>query len=281
MGSARTNNFRLCLPQKKRWRLAACTQPLHSFAKMEQLAPTLLKDFLDYHQLLGIEHFTIFDADGSLSGPLERYRAGDEKKVEIEYVDHWPKRLGAAHATGGSDWRPLLFEVEAENYCLWRYRGQADWAVVLHSPDEFLHVVGMERPRALHRFLDPLEAQRPSISHVELRQILFGGEVEDATSLPGRFRYREEGSEAIMAVAHTAIVNVENVAQAGVHPARPRPSLPSEPALRIIHADPMKDIRINHYVNALGQQRCGAKLCKVLDESALWAEEMLKNGNSK
>lgn len=24
----------------------ACTQPLHSFAKMEQLAPTLLKDFL-------------------------------------------------------------------------------------------------------------------------------------------------------------------------------------------------------------------------------------------
>eukprot|EP00434_Breviolum_minutum_P038926 symbB.v1.2.034541.t1/scaffold4476.1/size41083/4 len=135
MGSAYTNNFRLCLPQKKRWRLAACTQPLHSFAKMEQLAPTLLKDFLDYHQLLGIEHFTIFDADGSLSGPLERYRAGDERKVEIEYVDHWPERLGAAHATGGSDWRPLLFEVEAENYCLWRYRGQADWAVVLHSPD--------------------------------------------------------------------------------------------------------------------------------------------------
>eukprot|EP00434_Breviolum_minutum_P038929 symbB.v1.2.034544.t1/scaffold4476.1/size41083/7 len=80
-----------------------------------------------------------------------------------------------------------------------------------------------------------------------------------------------------MAVAHTAIVNVENVAQAGVHPARPRPSLPSEPALRIIHADPMNDIRINHYVNALGQQRCGAKLCKVLDESALWVEEMLKN----
>jgi hypothetical protein len=26
---------------------------------------------------------------------------------------------------------------------------------------------------------------------------------------------------------------------------------------------------------ALGQQRCGAKLCKVLDESAVWAEEML------
>ena len=103
---------------------------------------------------MGIEHFTIFDADGSLSGPLERYRAGDERKVEaaeqrshwgskncwvsqipdfffgspiyiqsyileycdradficaifawqIEYVDHWPEHLGAAHATGPSGW---------------------------------------------------------------------------------------------------------------------------------------------------------------------------------
>ena len=26
--------------------------------------------------------------------------------VQIEYVDHWPKRLGAAHATGPSEWKP-------------------------------------------------------------------------------------------------------------------------------------------------------------------------------
>jgi hypothetical protein len=32
------------------------------------------------------------------------------------------------------------------------------------------------------------EAQRSSISHVELRQILFGGDGHDANSLPGRFR---------------------------------------------------------------------------------------------
>lgn len=39
---------------------------------------------------MGIEHFTIFDADGSLSGPLERYRAGDERKVEAaEQRSHW------------------------------------------------------------------------------------------------------------------------------------------------------------------------------------------------
>eukprot|EP00435_Cladocopium_sp_Y103_P059549 s579_g21.t1 len=118
----------------------ACTQPLHSFAKMEGLNPTLLKDFLDYHRLMGIDHFTIFDADGSLSGPLERYRAEARFPVEFDYLDHWPKRFGAAHAPSGSEaWRPLLFEVEAENYCLWRYRGQADWVVVLHSPDSACH----------------------------------------------------------------------------------------------------------------------------------------------
>lgn len=266
--------LRLCpAPQHlpRRYRLAACTQPLHSFAKLEKLAPSLLRDFLDYHSLLGIEHFTIFDADGTLAGPLERYK--ETAAVEFDYLDHWPKRFGAAHAEEGEQWRPLLFEVEAENHCLWRYRGQADWAVVLHSPDEFLHVPKSPGPNSLRHFLDALEP-RSSIAHVELRQILFGGDVQPATTLPGRFRYREEGTEATAAVAHTVIVNVDNVAQAGVHPARPRPSLPSETPLRIVQADPMTDVRVNHYVNALGQERCGRKLCKVLDETALWAEHI-------
>lgn len=98
MGDAGAS-LRLCpAPQRRTWRIAACTQPLHSFAKMEELNPTLLKDFLDYHRLMGIDHFTIFDADGSLSGPLERYRAKTQIPMEFYYVDHWPKRFGAAHA---------------------------------------------------------------------------------------------------------------------------------------------------------------------------------------
>eukprot|EP00913_Durusdinium_trenchii_P014220 g13346.t1 len=266
--------LRLCpAPQHlpRRYRLAACTQPLHSFAKLEKLAPSLLRDFLDYHSLLGIEHFTIFDADGTLAGPLERYK--ETAAVEFDYLDHWPKRFGAAHAEEGEQWRPLLFEVEAENHCLWRYRGQADWAVVLHSPDEFLHVPKSPGPNSLRHFLDALEP-RSSIAHVELRQILFGGDVQPATTLPGRFRYREEGTEATAAVAHTVIVNVDNVAQAGVHPARPRPSLPSETPLRIVQADPMTDVRVNHYVNALGQERCGRKLCKAFVVYMLTMSEM-------
>ncbi|CAJ1355909.1 unnamed protein product [Effrenium voratum] len=261
----------LCPRPTRRFRLAACTQPLHSFAKMEQLAPGLLADFLDYHALLGVEHFTIFDADGTLRDPLERYR--ERSSTEFEYLNHWPQRFGAAHApVGAENWRPLLFEVEAENHCLWRYRGVADWAVVLHSPDEFLHVPSAPGPGSLLQFLEPLEEERARISHVELRQLLFGGAAEpSARTMPGRFRFREEGSDAAESVAHTVIVNVDNVAQAGVHPARPRPG----ENLRVVRADVMTDLRVNHYVNALGQERCGRRLCRVLDEGAAFAMSVL------
>lgn len=55
-------------------------------------------------------------------------------------------------------------------------------------------------------------------------------------------RHCEEGSGD--AVAHSMIVNVENLAQAGVHPARPRPG----ELLQVIQADPPlgKDLRRNY-----------------------------------
>ena len=42
----------------------------------------------------------------------------------------------------------------------------------------------------LHGARPSREAQRSSVSHVDLRQILFGGDGHDAKSLPGRFRHR-------------------------------------------------------------------------------------------
>ena len=71
---------RLCPRPLRRFRLAACTQPLHSFGKMASQMPKLLEDFLDYHGQLGIEHFTIFDADGTLEEPLKRYKGAVEAR---------------------------------------------------------------------------------------------------------------------------------------------------------------------------------------------------------
>ncbi|OLQ07148.1 hypothetical protein AK812_SmicGene9471 [Symbiodinium microadriaticum] len=296
--------LRLCSAMRPKWRLTACTQPLHTFEKMEVLAPNLLTEFLDYHFLLGIEHITVFDADGSVEESLRRYEANNPGRGQIDYVSHWPLRFGAAHAPRGSEnWRPLLFEVEAENHCLWRYRGRADWAVVLHSPDEFLHVVQDPGEGSLSRFLARLEEHRSTLSHVEVRQeflhvvqdpgegslsrflarleehrsTLSHVEVrQDAISMPGRFLYREEGSGAAETASHTIIANVDNFAQAGVHTARPRPPLPGEAPLRILAADPLQELRVNHYVNALDRERCGAKYCASFDDSALWAEEALQ-----
>ncbi|CAE8610873.1 unnamed protein product [Polarella glacialis] len=265
----------------RRFRLAACTQPLHSFASLDAAAPGLLAEWLDYHAVLGVEHFTVLDADGSLEEPVRRYRErpGSRWKAEVEYVGLWPERFGGPrYRTMSTDkdsdqWRPILFEVEAENYCLWRYRGRAQWAAVLHSPDEFLHVPEAARPGALLRFLEPLQAQMHKISHVEVRQVLFGGPPQDESSIRSRYLFREQGAESSSAVAHTFIANVENVAQAGVHPARPRPPSAGEDPLLIVHADPFADLRVNHYVNALGQDRCGDKLCDTFDGSAAWEVE--------
>eukprot|EP00439_Symbiodinium_sp_Y106_P013641 s252_g1.t4 len=288
--------LRLCSAMRPKWRLTACTQPLHTFEKMEALAPNLLAEFLDYHFLLGIEHITVFDADGSVEESLRRYEAKNPGRGQIDYVSHWPLRFGAAHAPRGSEnWRPLLFEVEAENHCLWRYRGRADWAVVLHSPDEFLHVVHDPGEGSLSRFLTRLEEHRSALSHVEVRQVLFGGAPQDAISMPGRFLYREEGSGAAETASHTIIANVDNFAQAGVHTARQ--SHNSQAPLRIVAADPQKvwastprlskpsdhnifrlqELRVNHYVNALDRERCGAKYCASFDDSALWAEAALRD----
>ena len=44
--------------------------------------PGLLDHFLDYHGQLGVEHFTIFDADDTLEEPLKRYSGAVEAPKE-------------------------------------------------------------------------------------------------------------------------------------------------------------------------------------------------------
>eukprot|EP00928_Gymnodinium_smaydae_P000040 TRINITY_DN1001_c0_g1_i1.p1 TRINITY_DN1001_c0_g1~~TRINITY_DN1001_c0_g1_i1.p1 ORF type:complete len:886 (+),score=185.37 TRINITY_DN1001_c0_g1_i1:99-2660(+) len=278
------------LPAKPRApRIAACTQPLHGFNRLGARGQELLDEFLEYHLMLGVEHFTIFDSDGSFEEPLrERVRQG-----VVEYVPRWPERFagtGSVEANVSGE-RPILLEVEAENFCVWRYRGRADWVAVLHSPDEFLFVPGdMESADpaasaaaasegALRRFLSVLHgssasARLPQVSHVEVRQALFGGNEEAATSesvtLPARFLHRAKDEELRATVPHTYIANVRHFAQGGVHPGRGRPegTLGEQEPPVVVEADPVHELRINHYIDALGTKRCGPALCGTLDESA-------------
>eukprot|EP00405_Crypthecodinium_cohnii_P065009 CAMPEP_0195033962 /NCGR_PEP_ID=MMETSP0326_2-20130528/66794_1 /TAXON_ID=2866 ORGANISM="Crypthecodinium cohnii, Strain Seligo" /NCGR_SAMPLE_ID=MMETSP0326_2 /ASSEMBLY_ACC=CAM_ASM_000348 /LENGTH=105 /DNA_ID=CAMNT_0040058615 /DNA_START=26 /DNA_END=340 /DNA_ORIENTATION=+ len=105
---------------------------------------------------------------------------------------------------------------------------------------------------------------------------MFGGPPKkDAVSMPGRFTHYEDGpQDPAEAVGHTFIANVDNLAQGAVHVARPRPKdqrPKGQPPLLVVHADPRKDLRINHYVNALGRKRCGDRLCTFADDTAAWA----------
>merc|ERR1712107_167330 len=179
-----------------------------------------------------------------------------------------------ANDSSSSHWRPIVLEVEAENFCLWRYRGRADWVVVLPSPDEFLHVPAFSEAsstRRLRDFLKPLDAHRSSISHIELRQVLYGGPEQPGESVLSRYVHREDGAATLSTVPHTFIANPLNMVQAGVHPARPRPVPLGHDSFLVVHADPFTDLRINHYINAAGTKRCGDRLCNTYDNGAVWA----------
>jgi len=132
---------------------------------------------------------------------------------------------------------------------------------------------------ALLRFLQPLEARRSSISHVEVRQMLFGGPEQPSSSVLSRYVQREDGRE-MSQLPHTFIANVLNVVQTGVHPARPRPNAAGSDPFVVVHADPFKDLRVNHYINAIGNKRCGDRLCNTFDDEAVRAAEALKPGRT-
>eukprot|EP00927_Polykrikos_kofoidii_P046774 TRINITY_DN40911_c0_g2_i1.p1 TRINITY_DN40911_c0_g2~~TRINITY_DN40911_c0_g2_i1.p1 ORF type:complete len:534 (-),score=77.04 TRINITY_DN40911_c0_g2_i1:199-1779(-) len=273
------------------FRLAVCTQPLHGYEALNAAAPGVLAEFIEYHRLLGADHFTIFDADGSFEAPLRAYAA----EGLVEYIGRWPERFAGPESdiARASNSRPIMLEAEAENACMWGYRGRAAWVALLHSPDEFLHVplptsghdgAGARSEAAadgaLLRFLDHLEPHRPRLSHVTVQQVLFGGQDGGAAidgTLIGRYVHRASATETAAMVPHTFIANPLNVAQAGVHPARPRPLPEGEDPFLVVRADPFRDLRVNHYVDALaGRTRCGPSLCNVLDEEALGAAEELR-----
>ncbi|CAE8653059.1 unnamed protein product [Polarella glacialis] len=304
--------LRLCpVRAPLRRRISACTSLLHGADRMHNIMPFLVEDWINYHVMLGIEHFTVYDTDGS----YEPYLATFVEHGRVTYHARWPgvlsTKLGLLSAgVKAEHLRPMLTEPQALDACVWHYRHVSDWVVGLHSFEEFLHSPLFSQefqsqaeaatneardtkvlPRLLERWASQVAGK---VALFEVFQEVMGGPVsERSTSTLSAWTHKRnrsfEGERGRMgfvfndaeARPFTWIVDPLNVIQTAIHMAKPR-----SPDLTVVTL-PTDLLRVNHYVN-LGsnssrcslESTCGVgetcdlaiSACNVPDRSILWAE---------
>lgn len=167
-------------PSLQRRRVVACTRPLVGAASHERL----LADWLAYHRLLDVDHFIIYDADGSvaplLEGSISAEGTSGARHVlrelwrdgRLSYVRELPRRLGDRMAgLYDSFWRQVggnaCIETLLANHCLGLAKSQGfHWLVFLRGLDKFLHAdpvaLGRDPPSSLlHRYLRRFPQNKP------------------------------------------------------------------------------------------------------------------------
>jgi len=290
----RPEPLRVCMvPRPSRRFLSACSATLHNAAYVHRLAPFAVEDWINYHLLIGVDHFTIFDTDGSYAPYLQHFI---ERGV-VTYRARWPwllsSKLGLlSSGVQASQRRPLITEPHALETCVWSNRHVSDWVTVLHSFEEYLHSPMLASTSAtqgygLGTLLRRLAVEMPGLAVMELTQEPMGG--PRATSpksvLSTWLRRRgdllggKSGQEYLQAAALHGrpfgfIVDPLNVMQTAVHQAQARADG------QTVVSVSAEILRVNHYVD-LGSNasRC-VKLvggCEEMDDSILWAEQAVVN----
>eukprot|EP00927_Polykrikos_kofoidii_P044119 TRINITY_DN38178_c0_g1_i1.p1 TRINITY_DN38178_c0_g1~~TRINITY_DN38178_c0_g1_i1.p1 ORF type:complete len:897 (+),score=119.28 TRINITY_DN38178_c0_g1_i1:96-2786(+) len=287
--------FRICFrPQQKPIRkLSACTATLHGADYVHKVMPFAIEDWINYHQLIGVEHFTISDTDGSYEPYLRHFI---EKGV-VTYHSQFPSQVAlkfgefAAGMKNRRDRRPMLLEAQSFDFCVWENRHVSEWVVAIHSFEEFLHspfLVEHFGKVSLGPALDHWGAVgvegAPKVAIFEMFQEPMGGKKQrrSATALSawthkrGLEIRREAGTieEMEKEQGHfqpfSWIVDPLNVQQTAVHFARARAEM------QAVVVIPKEQLRLNHYVDfGSNSSRCLEELggCDFRDESILWAEE--------
>lgn len=145
--------IRLC-PQRrwprKRRRFAVGLRPLIQAADHIQL----LEDWLAYHSLIGVDHFYIYDDDGSVEALLKDGPAVDKpastilKKLRregrVSYVQRFARQMGERFEKMQREGRRVLgFECiqhALANHCLGMAKSAGfEWFIFLRGLDKFLH----------------------------------------------------------------------------------------------------------------------------------------------
>lgn len=290
--------LRMCrYPKPKRRKISACSAPLHNADRMHLIAPYLIEDWINYHLLIGIEHFTLFDTDGS----YEPYVRSYVEKGLVTYYARWPTTLLPkvgllADGVAPKERRPMLTEPQALDTCVWANRQVSDWVVVLHSFEEYLHsprfsedspgIADAPLVALLEAWANEVPGGRSTVSIFELFQEPMGGpkQLRRSRSVISTWvhkRKSELAGKTGEALQHASevhsrpfawIVDPLNVVHTAVHLAQARADG------QAVLAVPPDLMRVNHYIDlGSNKSRCLEELggCEVEDKGMLWAEEAM------
>eukprot|EP00929_Paragymnodinium_shiwhaense_P079689 TRINITY_DN41541_c0_g1_i2.p1 TRINITY_DN41541_c0_g1~~TRINITY_DN41541_c0_g1_i2.p1 ORF type:complete len:516 (-),score=49.91 TRINITY_DN41541_c0_g1_i2:264-1811(-) len=266
--------LRICqVPRPRRRRVSACANPLHDAARVHQSFPHAVEDWLNYHKLIGIEHFTLFDVDGSFAPYLKHF-------IEdgfVTYYDNWPRRLqktfgDLANNEEALGRRPLVANPHALDACLWANRQVSDWIVVVHNFEEYLHSPLHGEALDLGLVMGMFD-QLPQTVAVLLEQAPFGAgpmvdfAAVDRRSIFSAFQHRPARQDTQSSFAYFA--TPLNVVQTHQHTVQPRAD-----GQAVLQLSP-DFLRLNHYID-MGSNRPRCRElpsgCDVEDAGIRWAE---------
>eukprot|EP00435_Cladocopium_sp_Y103_P002749 s996_g1.t1 len=159
-------------------KLVVCSEVLYGLKGTYKSA--LVRHWLEYHRLIGVDHFVIYDRDGSLEvdGVLQPY-------ILNGYVTYFPRfsyfalseQHDAVHAKLGLP-SAAAPDAQAASHCLFMQRGLAEWVSFLHSPDEYLsNERGLRHVEEVLGFLRPLREKGLAALDVREAQLAGGGDV--------------------------------------------------------------------------------------------------------
>ena len=145
--------------------ILGCLKPSMGVGQFSQL----LDDWLRYHRLMGVDHFMLYDVDGSIEPLLSTgVLASLLQQGRLTYVPHFSRNMGARmEALTVELWHKGLanqcIQPRSVNHCLALSRSAGfEWFVYLRGMDKFLHSDVDPSSGMLRRFLDALPSQMPS-----------------------------------------------------------------------------------------------------------------------
>ncbi|CAE6941977.1 Ttn [Symbiodinium sp. CCMP2592] len=216
-------------PVSKKYNFAVCPQPLYRLEAHRDL----LEDWLEYHRKMGVEHWTIYDLDGSGAAALSR-------REDVDFHPNLPSMLNSPRLAEGNWWNPICLEAIALTQCFWRYRGRAAMVFSLHSFDEFL-VSARHRHGGFRRWMSAAGPDNLT-TVVRLPAVNYGGAgLSGDSPLIQQFR-RHTGR----LYWHIVGANPDHVLSVNTTNAWPEP-----PRKQMSFFQP-DVLRVNHYVDALG-----------------------------
>ncbi|CAE7701276.1 unnamed protein product, partial [Symbiodinium sp. CCMP2456] len=242
-------------PVVQKYNFAVCPQPLYRLESHRDL----LEDWLDYHKKMGIEHWTIYDLDGSGAAALSR-------REDVDFQPNLPSMLNSPRLAEGNWWNPICLEAIALTQCFWRYRGRAAMVFSLHSFDEFL-VSARHRHGGFRRWMSAAGPDNLT-TVVRLPAVNYGGAGSSEDS-PLIRQFRRHTGKLYW---HIVGANPDHVLSVNTTNAWPEP-----PRKQMNFFQP-DVLRVNHYIDALGPRDRRKDLFvhedpeKVLD----WAAEELQ-----